>query len=61
MNKLEFLVEKEKVMAQWKLLEELVNILRYTDKTYKEALDYEIGKVWDKIENLRSIEERNKR
>lgn len=61
MNKLELLVEKEKVMAQWKLLEEFVSIVRYTDKTFKETLEYEIGKVWDKIENLRSIEERNKR
>lgn len=61
MNYSDFLVEKEKVMAQWKLLEEFVNILRYTDKTFQQTLEYEIEKVWDKIENLRFYEERFKK
>lgn len=61
MNYTEYMVEKEKVMAQWELLEEFVNILRYTDKTFQQTLEYEIGKVWDKIENLRFYEERFKK
>lgn len=62
MNYTEYVVEKQKTMAQWKLLEEMVELTRYTDMDCKEVIKYEIEKVWDKVERLRPLEERyNKR
>ena len=62
MNYTEYMVEKEKVMAQWKLLEEMIELARYTDMDCKEVIEYELKKVWDKVERLRPLEERyNKR
>ena len=62
MTRTEFLIEKERVMAKWKLLEEMVELTRYTDMDCKEVIEYEINKVWDKVERLRPLEERyNKR
>lgn len=62
MTRTEFLIEKERVMAKWKLLEEMVELTRYTDMDCKEVIEYEINKVWNKVERLRPLEERyNKR
>lgn len=62
MTRTEFLIEKERVMAKWELLEEMVELTRYTDVDCKEVIEYEIKKVWDKVERLRPLEERyNKR
>ena len=58
MTRIEFLIEKERVMAKWKLLEEIVNLNYYGCMDYQKAVQYKLEEVGDKIEELRSFEER---
>lgn len=58
MTRTEFLIEKERVMAKWKLLEEIVDLTYYGNMDYRSAVKYEIKKLGDRIEELRPLEER---
>lgn len=55
-----FLVEKEKTMAQYNMLEEIVELVK-NGMDINDALRYEIDKTWDRIEELRPLEEKYKR
>lgn len=58
MNRTDFLIEKERVMAQWKLLEEMVDLIYYSHMESKEVIEHEIEKTWNEIERLKLFEER---
>lgn len=58
MTRTEFLIEKERVMAKWKLLEEVVNLNYYSGMPYQKAVQCKLREIGDKIEELRSFEER---
>ena len=55
-----FLVEKEKVMAQYNMLEEIVDMVK-NGMDINDDLRHEIDKTWDRIEELRPLEEKYKR
>lgn len=54
----EYLIEKERAIAQWKILEEMVSLIHYGNMDSIETLEYEIKKVDNKIQELRLLEER---
>ena len=58
MNRTDFLIEKERVVAKWKLLEEMVDLIYYNHMESKEVIEHEIKKTWDEIERLKPFEER---
>ena len=57
---LDFCLKKEKVMAQWELIEEMVTLIHDNKVDYREVLNYEVKKVGNEIEKLRPLEEKYK-